>query len=386
MAFRARFRLEQGTLLLACVLAVFGSAGGSAQSMDAAGLRANAIAFEQRGENAEAEQAWRTIAETDPRNAEALAHLGLLEARQNRLENAIGFYRRAIALNPELPGLQMNLGLALFKGAQFPDAMKAFSAEIEKHPDDQRLTILLGMAHYGMKDYFVAIPYLRRAANHDPQNLTLRMALARSCLLSKQYGCVMDVHREIKLLKPEAASADMLAAEALDAQRDHDGAVAQARAALQANPDEINAHFALAYLLWKKGEWAEAVREFKAELERYPENTEARIYLADSQVQGGDFAAALPELQKVVASGSSEALLHLDLGTIAAKQGHTEDAFREFSAATKIASANAEISLRIAKQLELLGRTEESRLERERANRLPQPEYPSLLDILEPSQ
>jgi tetratricopeptide (TPR) repeat protein len=354
--------------------------------MDAAGLRANAIALEQRGENAEAEQAWRTIAETDPRNAEALAHLGLLEARQERLENAIEFYRRAIALNPELPGLQMNLGLALFKGAQFPDAMRVFSAEIEKHPTDQRLTILLGMAHYGMKDYFVAIPYLRRAANHDPQNLTLRMALARSCLLSKQYGCVIDAHREIKLLKPEAADADILAAEALDAQRDHEGAVTQARTALKANPDEANAHVALAYLLWKKGEWAEAIREFKAELEHDPHNIEARIYLADSQVQQDDFAAASTELQKVAANGSSEALLHLDLGMIAAKDGHKEEALREVRAAAGSAPTSPEISARIARQLDLLGRTEEARLERERADRMPQPEYTSLLDILDPSE
>ena len=126
-----------------------------------------AMALEQQGQNAEAEQIWEGIAKGDPGDAEAFAHLGLLEARQEHYDAAIDYYRQAMAINSGIPGLQMNLGLALFKVAQFPDAIESFSAEIKKHPGDLRLTILLGMAHYGMKDYLVAIPYLQRAAEQD---------------------------------------------------------------------------------------------------------------------------------------------------------------------------------------------------------------------------
>ena len=151
------------------------------------------MTLEKQGQNAEAEQIWDGIAKADPRDAEALAHLGLLEARQEHYESAIDYYRRAIAINPDLPGLQMNLGLALFKAAQFPDAIETFSSEIRKHPGDLRLTILLGMAHYGMKDYLVAIPYLQRATERDAQSIPLRLTLAHSCMWSKQYQCVLNV-------------------------------------------------------------------------------------------------------------------------------------------------------------------------------------------------
>ena len=43
--------------------------------------RQAAMQLEQQGKNAEAEQAWRSIAKANPRNAEAFAHIGLLEAR-----------------------------------------------------------------------------------------------------------------------------------------------------------------------------------------------------------------------------------------------------------------------------------------------------------------
>ncbi|HTM18474.1 MAG TPA: tetratricopeptide repeat protein [Terracidiphilus sp.] len=384
MSPSASFLRDRGAFLLVLAFA-FAVPRLEAQSVDAAGIRANAIALEQRGDNDKAEQAWQALAKADPRNAEALAHLGLLEARQERLEKAIGFYRQAIAIDPDLPGLQMNLGLALFKAAQFPGAIQMFASEIKKHPGDQRLTILLGMSHFGLRDYFVAIPYLRRAADRDPQNLTLRMALARSCLMSKQYQCVIDVHREIEAVNQNVAEADVLAAEALDAQQDHEGAVSQLRAAIQANAEEANVHFALGYLLWTKGQWAEAARELEAELQHYPQNIQARIFLADAQVQQGDFATPLADLKKLVARNPSEPLVHIDLGTIAARNGHTEDALRELRIAAQGASENSEVHMRIAEQFESMERTEEAQLERERAGGIPQRGYASLLDVLESS-
>jgi tetratricopeptide (TPR) repeat protein len=187
-----------------------------AQERDRAELRLKAIALEQLGQNPEAEKIWGDLAKADARDAEALAHLGLLEARQEHLETAIDYYRHALAIDADLPGLQMNFGLALFKVGQFPDAIKSFTSEIKKHPGDPRLTILLGMAHFGMMDYLVAIPYLQRATERDPQNLTLRTALAQSCLWSKQYECVVKVQQQLRALKVESTQVDTLAGEALD--------------------------------------------------------------------------------------------------------------------------------------------------------------------------
>ncbi len=65
--------------------------------------RQNALALEQQGRNADAEAAWQAIAKSDPRNAEAFAHLGLTESRQERYEEAIANYRHALELNPAFP-------------------------------------------------------------------------------------------------------------------------------------------------------------------------------------------------------------------------------------------------------------------------------------------
>jgi tetratricopeptide (TPR) repeat protein len=154
--------------------------------------RQAALALEQQGENAGAEAAWRMYLNAHPSSAEAYAHLGLLEARQERYKEAVPFYRKALVLDPKISGLRLNLGLALFKAAEMKDALQEFKPLLKSappsSPDRQRLTILIGMCYYGTEEYALAAPYLKQAAAGDPRNLPLRLALAHSCLWSKQYA------------------------------------------------------------------------------------------------------------------------------------------------------------------------------------------------------
>ena len=353
------------------------------QEEDRAQTRSRAMVLEKDGQNAEAERIWEGMIKGDPRDAEALAHLGLLEARQERYETAIDYYRRAMAINSDLPGLQMNLGLALFKVAQFPDAIKTFSSELRKHPGDLRLTILLGMAHYGMKDYLVAIPFLQRAAEHEPQNLTLRLTLAHSCLWSRQYQCVLNVHEQILALKGETAEGDMLAGEALDRIGDSAGAEKAFRSAVVANPKEPDVHFGLGYLLWIQSKWADAANEFQLELENNPQHLKARIYLADSWLRQNEIAEALPELEKLVAGDQPDPLAHRDLGIIYANSGRNQDAVRELKMAIESDSKDVEPHLLLAKVYRSMGRGDEANGELDRAGKLPQHNHLSLEETIE---
>lgn len=334
------------------------------------GSRQNALALEQQGRNAEAEQAWESIARSNPQNAEAFAHLGLTAARQQHYDAAIANYRKALALNPALPGLQMNLGLALFKAKDFKGSIKPFTAELKKHPDDQRLTILLGMAHYGMGDYFVAIPYLRKAAERDPQSLPLRLALAHSCLWSKQNQCVLDVYKQILALNAESAEADMLAGEALDETGDNAGATEQFRAAVRANPKEPNVHFGLGYLLWTQNHFSEAAKEFQAELDNDPHHLQARAYLGDSYVHLNDYAKAQPELEKAVAADPSFALVHLDLGIVYGEEGRKDEAINELQKAITLDPKDVAPHWRLAKLYQSIGRKEDAKAEFDKASKM----------------
>ena len=252
--------------------------------------------------------------------------MGLMEARQEHYSEAISYYQQALQLNPAAPGLQTNLGLAYFKSSQFKLAIQCFTSEIQKHPGDARLTVLLGMAHYGLGDYLVAIPYLQRAAENQPDSLPLRLALAHSCLWSKQYECVLGTYKEILTLNPNSAEAEMLAAEALDETGDDAGAMTHFQAAAAADPKQANVHFGIGYLFWTQHHYAEAAKEFQEELLNDPQHTEASAYLGDAEVQLNQFEAARPELEKAAAGQAVMPMVHRDLGIVYAASGDKENA------------------------------------------------------------
>ena len=348
--------------LFALILTVFSAFfPASAQT----GSRTEALHLEQQNRSAEAEAAWQSIAAANPKNPEPYAHMALLESRQENYPAAIENYRKALELGPALPGLEMNLGLACFKANQFPDAIKAFSAELQKQPADaataHRLTILLGMSHYGMGDYFVAIPYLQRAAAEDPQSLPIRLTLAHSCLWSRQYDCVMATFKQILALNADSAEADMLAGEALDEKGDDAGAVSQFRAASLADPIPPIVQFGLGYLLWKQKHFEEAAKEFQAELNNNSEHQQARSYLGDSLIELNRYEQALPLLEQAAAAPAVMAMVHRDLGVVYAEAGRKEDAASELLKAISIDPKDVSPHWRLGKLYQSMGKKDEAK-------------------------
>jgi len=332
--------------------------------------REKALALEKQGKNAEAEAAWRVVLKAHLSSPEPYAHLGLLEARQEHFKEAIPLYRKALAIGPDVPGLRLNLGLALFKEGDLKGAIQEFDPLLKSRPGNQQLTTLIGLAHYGLAEYTNAIPYLREAAAQDAQNLPLRLALAHSCLWTKQNQCVLDVYREILALDPDSAEADMVAGEALDNMKDNEGSTKMFRAAVKANPKEPNAHFGLGYLLWTQKQYKEAASEFQVELANDPDRIQARLYLADTDIQLNQIGDAGPLLEKVVKLDPSLGLGHLDLGIVYTEAGRNEDALRELTLAEKLTPEDVDVHWRLGRLYRTLGKKDEAKAEFDKASTL----------------
>jgi tetratricopeptide (TPR) repeat protein len=340
------------------------------QTQGAPDPRQAALALEQQGKNVEAEAAWQTFSNANPRNPEPYAHLGLLEARQEHYKAAVPLYRKALAINPNVPAVRRNLGLALFKDGDLRGAIQEFGRLLKDQPHDFQLTTLTGMAHYGLAEYKEAIPYLRDAAAYDKQSLPLRLALAHSCLWSKQYQCVMDTYHEILALNADSAEADMIAGEALDEMKDNEGSTKMFREAVKANPKEPNVHFGLGYLLWTQKQYPEAASEFQAELANDPDHVQALEYLADADIQMNQSDKALPLLERVVKMNRSLPLVHLDLGIVYTEGDRKQDALRELTMAAKLNPGDVDVHWRLGRLYHALGRKEEARAEFEKASAL----------------
>src|SRR5579863_1787871 len=99
--------------IMAAVLAFAALSAAQAQTP------ADAIALQQQGKLPEAVQAWRAITARNPNDAAAFASLGVVLSREQKYAEAAAAYRKALALDPTLPGMQLDLGLAEFKQGHF---------------------------------------------------------------------------------------------------------------------------------------------------------------------------------------------------------------------------------------------------------------------------
>jgi tetratricopeptide (TPR) repeat protein len=341
-----------------------------------------AFSLEREGKLAEAEEAWGALAKQYPTNPEPLAHLGLIESKQEHYGEAIKHYKQAMALNPKMPGLRLNLGLALFKAGEYQQAMSDLEPLLKANPGDQQLTILIGMSQYALGHFADSSRLLKQASDHDPQNQTLLLTLAHSCLWSKQYTCVQSAFHQMVALNADSAEADMLMGEALDQMKDHEGAIRQFRAAAKANPKEPSVHFGLGYLLWTKGQYPEAASEFQAELVNNPQHLQAMLYLGDAKVQMNQPDEAQPFLEQVVKADPANGMAHRDLGIILADKDRKDDASAEFKAAIKINPKDVNAHYRLARLYRSMGKTAEAKVEFSKASSLNKAEDERLLKVM----
>src|SRR5664279_4594984 len=125
-------------LLIAAGLAA-GAAG--AQSPDPQQLFHDALAAQQRGDDALAVRKYQELLKRYPDSLEVRANLGAALARLNRYDEAIEQYSAVLATK-ENAGLRLNLALAYYKKGAFSDAVKQLDTLRAAQPDDARVALI----------------------------------------------------------------------------------------------------------------------------------------------------------------------------------------------------------------------------------------------------
>src|SRR5579863_6374008 len=112
-------------------------------------------------------------------DAVAEAARGTALARDGKYDLAIEHYKAALRLNPHLPGLYLNLGLAYFKSNHLSEAAAAFEEAVRADSGNFQARALLGMSYYGASRYQDAAAQLKLASETQPDNMELRFTLAQ---------------------------------------------------------------------------------------------------------------------------------------------------------------------------------------------------------------
>jgi tetratricopeptide (TPR) repeat protein len=127
-----------------------GAAGTEAAPDPAAALAETELerarAFLAAGRLFPAEKAARRAVDAAPESAAAHHLLAQILIRRQKLAEATAALERSAALDPELPGIDRELGLVRFELGDFEGAREALERAVAREPDDAELRLRLGLA------------------------------------------------------------------------------------------------------------------------------------------------------------------------------------------------------------------------------------------------
>jgi protein O-GlcNAc transferase len=95
---------------------------------------ASALQQHQLGRLAEAERGYREILQREPSHSDALHFLGVVAFQTGKLEPALELVQRSVALRPDWPVYQNNLGQVLERLGRSDEAARAYTSAIDLDP------------------------------------------------------------------------------------------------------------------------------------------------------------------------------------------------------------------------------------------------------------
>ena len=187
----------------------------------------------------------REVLDEDPKVIDAWFTLGNMAGRRGRPEEAIGYFKRALALKADDEEAVINMAHAYRKLGRDDDALVGYRRFLELDPKSAQVRYEIAQILIDRGEYAAASAELRQALAIEP-----KMAAARNAL-----GVIAISEGNLP------------------------GAESEIRAALEMKPDVRLAHFNLALLAEKRGDAATAEAQYTKELELHPNNFKAAFNL-----------------------------------------------------------------------------------------------------------
>ena len=322
----------------------------------------DAVAAQQRGDDATAIAKYQQLLKTRPDVIEVRANLGAALARQGRFDEAIEQYRAALAKDEGNFALRMNLGLAYYKKGAFAEAVKALeplrgtgndevrvatlladcharlgnNAQViailgpveASHPDDLSVAWLLGSALIGAGRASDGLERVEKVARRGNSAEAYLLA-GRTLLKMDEFERARDDADAALRLNPKLPGALTLRGTVLQYLGDNPGAMAALRKALEEDSKDFEVHLTLGAVLSAERELEEARRHLERARELNPGSNLALYEMARLERTEGNVNAAIRDFERVVKADPNWAQPHLELSVLYFRANRQEDGERE---------------------------------------------------------
>lgn len=316
----------------------------------------------------------------------------------DRLDEAAGLYRQALALKPDWAEGWWSLGTLEYDRNSYPEAAKAFRKLVALQPRSGTARVMLGLCEFELGNDDAALDSLaegrRLGITSEPQLRTV--ALYHEGILLQRKG-KFEASQEIlgQLCRqtpypPEidlAAGAIALrvrdlwlpaegsvehqvmqqvgAATCLGIQRKYEEGSQQFEAILASHPQYPNLHYAYGKLLLDANDTDGAIKQFQEEIQNNPKDAVSRLRIASAKYRI-DSAGGLPYAEEAVKLEPSLPLGHYLLGLLLLDTDDYLRAITELEIAQQAFPDQPKVYFALASAYSRAGRKEDAARARER--------------------
>jgi serine/threonine protein kinase/Flp pilus assembly protein TadD len=252
--------------------------------------------------------------------------LGQFSYDAKRPDDAVGYYRTALALRPETSAAYHTLGIVLYMTGQLDEAIDCYQQTLRLDSKDAVAYSNLGLALYDTGRLDEAIDCYQQALRLDPKDALAHSNLGLALYHKGRLDEAIGHHQQALRLAPNLAPAHTNFGITLHAKGQLDAAIAHHQQAVRLDPESAKTHTNLGLVLQARGQLDEAIRHGQQAVRLDPKLAEAHYNLGLALHVKGRLDEAIAEYREAIRLAPKLAQAHCNLGHALQSQGHFAEA------------------------------------------------------------
>jgi superkiller protein 3 len=268
----------------------------------------------------------KDLANQDTNNAKAQYDVAYEAHSKGNLDEAITFYKKAIALDPQMKDAYTNLGAALLAKKQYSEALNSLNKANQIDPTDPEISKLLKQAREGQNSSKYqaalalhqqgkineAIAGYEEALKEDPNNAELLVNLGAAYQTNKNYDLAISYYNKSVAISPDSPVTYYYIGSAYHSKNNLEEAIKYYRKSVQLDPnnqqvkdtlklaenDQVQIFLSQAIDLYNQKQYEQARLTIDKALKNDPDNASAYYYLGLIMDAKSNFNIAITSYRK----------------------------------------------------------------------------------------
>jgi len=254
----------------------------------------------------------------------AYNNLGVELDKQDRLEEAVEHFLKALQIKPDYVDAHYSLGVVLEKQGRKEAAMDHYLQALRINPNYVRAQYNIGLSLSKQGRLEEAVDYYMQALRINPEYVDAHYNLANILIKQGRTREAIDHYRRVLRINPDYAEAHNNLGLALETQGLTEEAMDHYLQALRIRPNYVKASYNLGLAFYRKGNIEEAIAYLRKGLEIDPDDIETMYHLAKLYSGVSKYEEALILYQKLIVILPDNPAVDYNIACIYARQSMPE--------------------------------------------------------------